>query len=189
MSSTSLILESRYLIYVQTVKKILGILIIAVELIFIWISYQFVVITQPINSLAFVFDGVNFGASDFAYSAFSMVSIFFHWETSFDLNNLSDYRNSTFQYQRKWELYNFVHHAEWKFEFCLFAFISLYSMEIGWTIWVLIHYITIFFHSQVLVAIVSIIFLLVLSSSAGFIGIWFALTVYMSLRAFAGFLR
>ncbi|CAA3006596.1 DETOXIFICATION 42 [Olea europaea subsp. europaea] len=31
--------------------------------------------TQPINALAFVFDGVNFGASDFAYSAYSMVTV------------------------------------------------------------------------------------------------------------------
>ncbi|KAL3654642.1 hypothetical protein CASFOL_001627 [Castilleja foliolosa] len=29
--------------------------------------------TQPINSLAFVFDGVNFGPSDFAYSAYSIM--------------------------------------------------------------------------------------------------------------------
>lgn len=36
--------------------------------------FQFVAATQPINALAFVFDGVNFGASDFAYSAYSMVS-------------------------------------------------------------------------------------------------------------------
>lgn len=36
---------------------------------------QFVAGTQPINSLAFVLDGVNFGASDFAYSAYSMVSL------------------------------------------------------------------------------------------------------------------
>lgn len=35
--------------------------------------FQFVATTQPINALAFVFDGVNFGASDFAYSAYSMV--------------------------------------------------------------------------------------------------------------------
>lgn len=35
---------------------------------------QFVAATQPINSLAFVFDGVNYGVSDFAYSAYSMVS-------------------------------------------------------------------------------------------------------------------
>ncbi|KAE8728367.1 MATE efflux family protein 1 [Hibiscus syriacus] len=34
----------------------------------------FVAATQLINSLAFVFDGVNFGASDFAYSAFSLAS-------------------------------------------------------------------------------------------------------------------
>ncbi|KAG6406278.1 hypothetical protein SASPL_133878 [Salvia splendens] len=36
---------------------------------------NFVAATQPINSLAFVFDGVNFGASDFAYSAYSMVLV------------------------------------------------------------------------------------------------------------------
>lgn len=34
---------------------------------------QFVAGTQPINSIAFVYDGINFGASDFAYSAYSMV--------------------------------------------------------------------------------------------------------------------
>lgn len=36
--------------------------------------HQFIAATQPINSLAFVFDGVNFGASDFAYSAYSLAS-------------------------------------------------------------------------------------------------------------------
>ncbi|KAG4967847.1 hypothetical protein JHK82_033557 [Glycine max] len=74
---------------------------------------QFVAVTQPLNSLAFVFYGINFGASDFAYSAFSMV----------------------------------------------------------------------------VVAILSIICLLILSSVGGFIGIWVALTIYMGLRAFAGFWR
>ena len=39
-----------------------------------WLSNQFVAATQPINALAFVLDGVNFGASDFAYTAYSMVS-------------------------------------------------------------------------------------------------------------------
>ncbi|CAK9146887.1 unnamed protein product [Ilex paraguariensis] len=77
------------------------------------IGTPFVAATQPLNSLAFVFDGVNFGASDFAYSAYSMV----------------------------------------------------------------------------LVAIFSILILFILSSSHGFIGIWFALTIYMSLRALAGFWR
>ncbi|GAU17286.1 hypothetical protein TSUD_110030 [Trifolium subterraneum] len=77
------------------------------------VGIPFVALTQPLNCLAFVFDGVNFGASDFAYSAFSMV----------------------------------------------------------------------------IVAIISIICLLILSSAGGFIGIWVALTIYMSLRAFAGFLR
>nr|DAD42347.1 TPA_asm: hypothetical protein HUJ06_000577 [Nelumbo nucifera] len=77
------------------------------------IGVPFVAATQPINALAFVFDGVNFGASDFAYSACSMV----------------------------------------------------------------------------LVAIVSILCLFILSSAYGFIGIWVALTIYMSLRTFAGFWR
>ncbi|XP_076917763.1 protein DETOXIFICATION 42-like [Bidens hawaiensis] len=39
----------------------------------ITIGIPFVAGTQPINSIAFVFDGVNFGASDFAYSAYSMI--------------------------------------------------------------------------------------------------------------------
>ncbi|GAB2233249.1 hypothetical protein Droror1_Dr00002468 [Drosera rotundifolia] len=75
--------------------------------------HQFVAVTQPINALAFVFDGINYGASDFAYAAYSMV----------------------------------------------------------------------------LVAVVSIICLLFLSSFNGFVGIWIALSIYMSLRALAGFSR
>ncbi|XP_059651845.1 protein DETOXIFICATION 43-like [Cornus florida] len=80
---------------------------------FISIGVPFVAATQPINSIAFVFDGVNFGASDFAYSAFSMVTV----------------------------------------------------------------------------AIVSIASLLLLTKSYGFVGIWFALTIYMVLRMFAGIWR
>ncbi|KAK5810684.1 hypothetical protein PVK06_026000 [Gossypium arboreum] len=38
-------------------------------------AYQFVASTQPINSLAFVCDGVNFGSSDFAYTAYSMILV------------------------------------------------------------------------------------------------------------------
>ncbi|XP_042008250.1 protein DETOXIFICATION 42-like isoform X2 [Salvia splendens] len=79
----------------------------------IGVGVPFVAATQPINSLAFVFDGVNFGASDFAYSAYSMV----------------------------------------------------------------------------IVAIASISALFFLSSTYGFVGIWIALTFYMSFRAFAGFWR
>ncbi|GMN26326.1 hypothetical protein TIFTF001_001258 [Ficus carica] len=41
----------------------------------------------------------------------------------------------------------------------------------------------------VLVAILSILCLFVLSSTNGFVGIWVALTIYMSLRTFAGFWR
>ncbi|XP_021800635.1 protein DETOXIFICATION 43-like isoform X3 [Prunus avium] len=39
------------------------------------IGLPFVAATQPINSLSFVFDGVNFGASDFAYCAYSLVLV------------------------------------------------------------------------------------------------------------------
>ncbi|XP_072982951.1 protein DETOXIFICATION 42-like [Typha latifolia] len=73
----------------------------------------FVAGTQTINSLAFVFDGVNFGASDYTYSAYSMVAV----------------------------------------------------------------------------AAISIPCLIYLSSHHGFIGIWIALTIYMSLRTFASILR
>ncbi|KAG2397762.1 Protein DETOXIFICATION 42 [Vigna angularis] len=40
------------------------------------IGIPFVAATQPLNALAFVIDGINFGASDFAYSAISLVGIF-----------------------------------------------------------------------------------------------------------------
>ncbi|KAK0604036.1 hypothetical protein LWI29_011411 [Acer saccharum] len=40
------------------------------------IGIPFVAGTQPINSLAFVFDGINFGASDYSYSACSMASLY-----------------------------------------------------------------------------------------------------------------
>ncbi|XLR15226.1 hypothetical protein S83_043164, partial [Arachis hypogaea] len=36
------------------------------------IGIPFVVATQSINALAFVFDGINFDASDFAYLTFSL---------------------------------------------------------------------------------------------------------------------
>lgn len=34
---------------------------------------QFVGVSQPVNALAFVFDGLHYGISDFQYAAFSMV--------------------------------------------------------------------------------------------------------------------
>ncbi|KAK2400614.1 MATE efflux family protein [Trifolium repens] len=79
----------------------------------IGIGIPYVAATQPINALAFVFDGVNYGVSDFIYSAYSML----------------------------------------------------------------------------MVASVSILCLYMLSSSLGFTGIWIALSIYMSLRIFAGFWR
>ncbi|XP_004510955.1 protein DETOXIFICATION 43-like [Cicer arietinum] len=42
---------------------------------FIRIGVPFVAVTQPINTLAFVFDGVNYGASDFAYASYSLVTV------------------------------------------------------------------------------------------------------------------
>ncbi|XP_065847843.1 protein DETOXIFICATION 42-like [Euphorbia lathyris] len=77
------------------------------------VAIPFVAATQPLNVLAFVFDGVNYGASDFAYAAYSMV----------------------------------------------------------------------------LVSAISITCLLTLSPAYGFVGIWIALTVFMTLRTLAGFLR
>ncbi|KAK7407525.1 hypothetical protein VNO78_09478 [Psophocarpus tetragonolobus] len=77
------------------------------------IGTPFVAATQPINSLAFVLDGVNYGASDFAFSAFSMV----------------------------------------------------------------------------MVSLATTASLFALYNSNGFIGIWIALSIYMSLRIFAGILR
>lgn len=77
------------------------------------LSIPIVALTQPINSFAFVIDGLNYGASDFAYSAYSMISV----------------------------------------------------------------------------AAVSVLCLFMLSSSQGYIGIWFALSIFMSLRALAGLLR
>ncbi|GJN12884.1 hypothetical protein PR202_ga31206 [Eleusine coracana subsp. coracana] len=41
----------------------------------IYIGIPFVCLTQPINTLAFVFDGINYGASDFGYAAYSMVLV------------------------------------------------------------------------------------------------------------------
>lgn len=38
------------------------------------ILFQFVSASQPINALAFIFDGLHFGVSDFSYSALSMVN-------------------------------------------------------------------------------------------------------------------
>ncbi|KAM3411221.1 hypothetical protein ACQJBY_003079 [Aegilops geniculata] len=79
----------------------------------IYVAIPFVALTQPINALAFVFDGVNYGASDFAYAAYSLI----------------------------------------------------------------------------LVAIVSIAWIVALANYSGFIGIWIALSIYMCLRMFAGLWR
>jgi threonine/homoserine/homoserine lactone efflux protein len=36
---------------------------------------QFVSASQPLNALAYIFDGLHFGVSDFPYAACSMVSL------------------------------------------------------------------------------------------------------------------
>lgn len=36
---------------------------------------QFVSASQPLNALAYIFDGLHYGVSDFPYAAFSMVSL------------------------------------------------------------------------------------------------------------------
>ncbi|KMZ60989.1 MATE efflux family protein 1 [Zostera marina] len=77
------------------------------------ISIPFVAGTQIINSMAFVFDGINFGASDYIYSAYSMETV----------------------------------------------------------------------------AIVSVTCLFLLDHTLGFIGIWSALVIYITLRALAGIWR
>lgn len=38
------------------------------------LTVQFVALTQPINALAFVFDGLHYGVSDFEYAAVLMVN-------------------------------------------------------------------------------------------------------------------
>ncbi|KAF2293592.1 hypothetical protein GH714_003133 [Hevea brasiliensis] len=55
------------------------------------IGIPFVAATQPINSIAFVFDGVNFGASDFAYSAYSMVSVLALFQTTNEAESSGSY--------------------------------------------------------------------------------------------------
>lgn len=42
---------------------------------FLALGIPFVAATQPINSVAFVFDGLHFGASDFSYAAKSMIIV------------------------------------------------------------------------------------------------------------------
>ena len=39
------------------------------------IGIPFVAATQPLNTMAFVFDGINFGASNFSYAVYSMVFV------------------------------------------------------------------------------------------------------------------
>ncbi|KAK3014280.1 hypothetical protein RJ639_009687 [Escallonia herrerae] len=73
--------------------------------------------------------------------------------------------------------------------------IPLHNLSILWLLFLmgstLVHLISLILPTpwQVSVAVVSIICLLLLSSSQGFVGIWVALSIFMSLRALAGFWR
>ncbi|KAK7343173.1 hypothetical protein VNO80_26136 [Phaseolus coccineus] len=72
------------------------------------ISMPFVAATQPINALAFVFDGVNYGASDFAYSAYSLAS--------FGVTDKHSYRNLSLREQtihRNMDCINHIHDSSY----------------------------------------------------------------------------
>ncbi|PPR88056.1 hypothetical protein GOBAR_AA32634 [Gossypium barbadense] len=124
------------------------------------IGVVFVASTQPINSLAFVCDGVNFGSSDFAYTAYSMTLEF--------LSKSRDYTDPVIA-PNEWHLANFSQRSQK----------SLHN----------IHMLIDLFFLQILVGGASIASIFLLSKSNGFIGIWVALTIYMALRAFAGIWR
>ncbi|KAE9584878.1 putative multi antimicrobial extrusion protein [Lupinus albus] len=109
------------------------------------IVVPFVAATQPINSLAFVFDGVLSGASDFAYSGYSLASS-----------------------------HDFIHFSPLFFTVCN-LYINLFYQSSA------------FF--QVIVSSLSVAPLFLLYKRYGFIGIWIGLTIYMSLRMFAGVWR
>lgn len=136
---------------------------------------QFVAATQPINALAFVFDGVNFGASDFAYSAYSMVSSLGIPFLYLSIDNTSQTYLSFSPSPQNTKASKFLKTPSLpspqnrKFQ-------QILNSENA-------------FYVQVTVALFSILFLFILSSSYKFVGIWVALTIYMSLRALAGFWR
>ncbi|GLT62314.1 hypothetical protein SLA2020_349620 [Shorea laevis] len=140
---------------------------------------QFVAATQPINSIAFVFDGINFGVSDFAYTAYSMVlvagvsivSLFF-------LPKSNGFVGIWIALTIYMILRMFA--ATQPINSIAFVFdgINFGASDFAYTA-----------YSMVLVAGVSIGSLFFLSKSNGFVGIWIALTIYMILRMFAGVWR
>lgn len=142
-----------------------------------WKIGQYVAATQPINALAFVFDGVNYGASDFTYSAYSMVSL-----------------ENCFFCRLNASIWDCVHNS-WKMVnlwLCHWKQGGKKPQPLIFLLWIslfLPHGICTFCYSQIMVALVSILSLYALSSSLGFTGIWIALLIYMTLRIFAGFWR
>jgi hypothetical protein len=137
-------------------------------------------VTQPINALAFVFDGINYGASDFAYSAYSMASL-----PNTSLLPLIFF--FIFNKRLVWFIFKSFNHYRISNRLkdsttATFLLSTDLSMQVS-------HIISIPPCPQVLVALVSIACLFILSSSQGFIGLWIALSIYMTLRAFAGFWR
>ncbi|WVZ54943.1 hypothetical protein U9M48_005670 [Paspalum notatum var. saurae] len=107
----------------------------------------FVTISQPVNAIAFVADGLYYGVSDFAYAAYSTVLIL--------IPTLSRSRSYYHVYIAQLCRPNHV-------ESMLFQFFA---------------------------GVVSSVFLLVAAPKFGLGGIWAGLTLFMSLRAIAGFWR
>ena len=136
--------------------------------------------TQPINALAFIFDGINYGASDFAYSAYSMASLPNPWL----LPMISLFGFLEWVKEEYPDYFN-QHWVSNQLKYSVpGTFLKLTDISMA-----LSHIISIPLCPQVLVSLMSILCLFILSSSHGFIGLWIALSIYMSLRTFAGFWR
>jgi len=50
---------------------------------------QFVTISQPVNAIAFVADGLYYGVSDFAYAAYSTVLIYTPTLSHYFISNIT----------------------------------------------------------------------------------------------------
>ncbi|WVZ54802.1 hypothetical protein U9M48_005547 [Paspalum notatum var. saurae] len=115
----------------------------------------FVTISQPVNAIAFVADGLYYGVSDFAYAAYSTVLIHTPTLSCFIISPiLSHYHVISYHIAQ-------VCHSN-RVESSLFQFFA---------------------------GAVSSVFLLVAAPKFGLGGIWAGLTLFMSLRAIAGFWR
>lgn len=117
---------------------------------------QFVAISQPVNAIAFVADGLYYGVSDFAYAAYSTVLIYTPTLSHYFFLSLTLQRYHVISYHLA-QLCHANHIDIWLFQFFAGA--------------------------------VSSAFLLIAAPKFGLGGIWAGLTLFMSLRAIAGFWR